>query len=219
MGLSTLRIVAPPPQLKAGESRALAYGAWDVLDAAQEYSTLLEAVADTSLVVGTSGKAGSAAWTPRQLAREAGQRPAGGRVAVVFGPEASGLTNQELALCHASVRIPTHGGQPSLNLAQAVLIVAYELFLATPGPAGAPEAPPTDLASAGQLETALAELQAVLTRLGYLNPQNPGAILAELRALFVRAGPSRREVSLLRGLARQLAWASGRIAGGGGAEA
>ncbi len=219
MGLGALRIVAPPTNLNATENRALAYGAWDVLDAAAKPATLLGAVADATLVVGTSGKAGSEAWTPRELAREAAQRTDGGRVAVVFGPESSGLTNEELALCHAIVRIPTDDRQPSLNLAQAVLIVSYELLLAVPAPASLPEPPPAALAKAGELERALCELRSALRDLGYLNPQNPGAILAELRALLVRAAPSPREVSLLRGLARHLAWASRRIAGGAGPEA
>jgi tRNA (cytidine32/uridine32-2'-O)-methyltransferase len=219
MGIGALRIVEPPADLNASENRALAYGAWDVLDAAVQPATLLSAVADATLVVGTSAKAGSTAWTPRELAREAAKRGAGGRVAVVFGPEASGLTNEELALCHATVRIPTDGRQPSLNLAQAVLIVAYELLLAVPALAGLPEPPPAALAKVGDLERALLELRSALTDLGYLNRQNPGAILAELRALLVRAAPSPREVALLRGLARQLTWASSRIAGGAGPEA
>jgi len=208
MGLGTLRIVAPPDGLDATENRALAHGAWDVLDGATTPATLLAAVSDSTLVVGTSGKAGKAAWTPRELAGLASERARGGRIAVVFGPEASGLTTEELALCHATVRIPSDESHPSLNLAQAVLIVAYELFVAVPAAASQP--PAGELAKVGDLETALAELQAALLTVGYLNPQNPSPILAELRALLVRAGPSPREIALLRGLARQLGWASRR---------
>jgi TrmH family RNA methyltransferase len=207
MGLGALRLVTPPAGLYASENRALAYGAWDVLDGATTPASLLAAVADATLVVGTSGKLGSA-WTPRELARQAPDRARGGRIAVVFGPEASGLTNEELALCHATVRIPTDESHPSLNLAQAVLIIAYELFVATPGAVSEPA--PVEIAKAGDLETALAELQTALLGVGYLNPQNPTAILAELRALLVRAAPSPREIVLLRGLARQLGWASQR---------
>ena len=217
MGLGTLRIVGPPAELYASENRALAYGAWDVLDGAATPASLRLAVEDATLVVGTSGKAGSMAWTPRELAREAPARARGGRIAVVFGPEASGLTNEELALCHATVRIPTDQSHPSLNLAQAVLIVAYELFVAPPTLPSLP--PAAELAKAGDLEATLADLQAALTDVGYLNPQNPAAILGELRALLVRAAPSPREIALLRGIARQLAWAGRRITGAGGPDA
>jgi TrmH family RNA methyltransferase len=208
MGLSTLRLVAPPPALELAENRASAYGAWDVFDAAAAFPDLVGAVSDATLVVGTSGKEQPRTWTPRELARRS--REGAGRLAVVFGPEASGLSGDELRLCHATVRIPSDAAQPSLNLAQAVLVVAYELFLARlEAQPPVPQGPPG--ASAGELEGALAELQRSLLGLGYLNPQNPEPILGELRALLVRAAPSVREVALLRGLARQLAWAASRV--------
>lgn len=209
MGLCELRLVDPDPDLALAEQRGAAYGAWDVLDAATRAPDLVSAVADATLVAGTSGKTASA-WTPRALAREFRER--GGRLAVVFGPEDSGLTRDELRLCHATVRIPSDDAQPSLNLAQAVLVVAYELFLER-GLAAEPARDEERPASAGELEAALQELQHALVGLGYLNPQNPEAILGELRALLVRAAPRPREVALLRGLGRQLAWAAARVVG------
>src|SRR5262245_27675676 len=141
MGLRSLRLVEPPPGLDRPEARALAYGAWDVLDAALVFADLRGAVADAGLVAGTSGRTGAPAFEPREFAAEAATRAASGRVAVVFGPEASGLTNDELARCHLVIHIPTDVAQSSLNLAQAVLIVAYEIRLATleRGAAPAPE--------------------------------------------------------------------------------
>lgn len=212
MGLRRLRIVDPPEGLEDRDARAPAYKAWDVLDGAEPASSLGEAVADSTLVVGTTGRADVAGtWTPRQLAREAGGRGAGGGLAVVFGPESSGLTSLELGLCHALVHVPTDPAQPSLNLAQAVLLLAYELRMGTAG-----EEPPTqgERASAGDLETALQELRGALLDIGYLDPLNPDHILVELRRLAARAGPTPREVTLLRGLARQMSWA-GRVARGG----
>jgi TrmH family RNA methyltransferase len=213
MGLRSLRLVGEDPGLGRPEARNLAYGAWDVLDAVRFFGGLDEAVADASFVVGTSGREDPSAWPPRELARQAAERAGAGRLAVVFGPESSGLTSEELARCHARVRIPSDPEQPSLNLAQAVLIVAYEIRLAGEAPPAAP-APPR--AAAGELETALRELEEGLLGIGYLNPDNPGAILAELRQLLARAGPTPREAGLLRGIARQIRWAAGRIAGGSG---
>jgi tRNA/rRNA methyltransferase len=126
---------------------------------------------------------------------------------VVFGPERSGLTTDELRLCHLTVRIPTATAHSSLNLAQAVLVVAYELLLArSPGA----QAPPLE-SSVAELEAALGDLMRALQGVGYLDPANPGAIMAELRRLVARARPTPRELSLLRGVARQVAWA-GRVA-------
>lgn len=213
MGLGRLLLVDPPRELDHPEARALAYGAWDVLDGAARVASLAEAVAGSTLVVGLSARAGPGAWTPRQLASEGAAAAGGGRVSLVFGPEATGLRNDELALCHRLVRIPSHAAQPSLNLAQAVLLVAYEVRLSAELEA-VPDAAPR--ASAGELEAALAALREALLAVGYLNPDNPDALLAELRTLLARAGPTPREISLLRGLARQVLWAAGRIAAGGG---
>jgi len=211
MGLRSLRLVGEDPGLGRPEARNLAYGAWDVLDSVRFFGSLGEAVADAAFVAGTSGRAHPDAWSPRRLAHEGAARAAGGRMALVFGPESSGLTEQELSRCHARVRIPADAAQPSLNLAQAVLILAYEIRLSRDGE---PEAPAPPRAPAGELEAALGELEEGLVGIGYLNRDNPGAILAELRLLLTRAGPTPREASLLRGVARQIRWAAGRIAGG-----
>src|SRR5689334_8305993 len=92
MGLRGLWIVEPPPGLSDPDVRSLAYGAWDLLDAARPAASLLQAVGDATLVAGTSGRSLPDAWTPRRLAEEAGARARGGRVSLVFGPESSGLT-------------------------------------------------------------------------------------------------------------------------------
>jgi TrmH family RNA methyltransferase len=211
MGLGSLRIAGPDPGLGRPEARNLAYGAWELLDAVRFFPSLDEAVADATFVVGTSGRDDAAAWSPRRLGEEGAARAAGGRTALVFGPESSGLTERELARCHARVRIPADEVQPSLNLAQAVLILAYEVRLSHQSEAPAPADP---RASAGELEAALGELADGLVGIGYLNAGNPEKILAELRGLLARAGPTPRETSLLRGLARQIRWAAGRIAAG-----
>lgn len=212
MGLRRLRIVEPPAGLDDRDARAPAYKAWDVLDAAEVVPTLKEAVSDATLVAGTTGRddAGET-WSPRELAARAESRAAGGGLALVFGPESSGLTSLELGLCHVVVHVRTDPAQPSLNLAQAVLLFAYELRQASE----TSEAPTVaDHATAGELEQALQELRGALLDVGYLDPLNPDHILVELRRMLARAGPTPREVNLLRGLARQVGWA-GRVARGG----
>ena len=220
MGLRSLAIVSPPAGLDQPEARALAYGAWDVLDAAVSPATLREAVAGCTAVAGTSGRAHPEAWTPRRLGRGAGALAGGGRLALVFGPEASGLTDEELAQCHVRVHVPTDPAHPSLNLAQAVLVVAYELRMAAIEEAAGSADPPSvgDRATVGELESSLDDLRRALVEIGYLNRDNPEPILSEWRALLARAGPTPREVTLLRGLARQIRWAAGRIAPTSGGE-
>ncbi len=210
MGLGVLKLVGPPGALPGPEARRLAHGAEDVFDAATVWEDLGAAVAPSTLVVGTSGRPAPGAWTPRQMAQEAAALAGGRRMSLIFGPEATGLTREELALCHRRVHIPTDRAQPSLNLAQAVLLMAYEIRLSATGPDGEGGAA---RASAGEQERALDELRDALLGIGYLNPDNPEGILAEIRVLLARAGPTPREVSLLRGLARQIGWA-GRIARG-----
>jgi TrmH family RNA methyltransferase len=221
MGLRSLWLVSPEgipasQGLDAPEARALAYGAWDVLDAARTVASLEEAVAGSALVAGTTGRRLDGTMTPRGLAAEAGRRCGGGALSVVFGPEATGLTRREMGLCHVLVHAPTDPAHPSLNLAQSVLLVAYELRLAaleeTRG--GGEEGPGPPRAPAGELERVLGGLREALLEIGYLDPANPDHILQELRRLLARAGPTAREIALLRGLARQISWA-GRVARGG----
>ncbi len=213
VGLRRLWLVDPPPALLEHEARALAYGAWDVLDGAARARDLGEAVAASTVVVATTGRDVEGAWTPRRLAAEADIGD--GVLSVVFGPEASGLTGRELDLCHRLVHVPTDPAHPSLNLAQAVLLVGYELRLVALGSAsaGAREGADEPAATAGELEAAVQGLRASLLEIGYLDPASPDRVLTELRRLLARARPTRREVALLRGVARQAAWA-GRVAKG-----
>jgi TrmH family RNA methyltransferase len=149
------------------------------------------------------------AWSPRRLSRDAGALAGGGRVALVFGPEATGLRRDELDLCQVRVHVPTEDDQPSLNLAQAVLILAYEIRLAGQTRSHDAAAPPR--ATAAESEAALQDLGQALLAIGYLNPQSPLRLMAELRRLLARAAPTARETNLLRGMARQILWAARRV--------
>jgi tRNA/rRNA methyltransferase len=177
--------------------RRVAVHAEDLLDRPRLVETLDEAVADCAWVVGTSSRAvkGKRRLAPADVAREALARAAEGRTAIVFGDERSGLTNDEVHRCHDLSAIPTAAAQPSLNLAQAVLVYCYELrqaaLAATPAPARRPPEGATD-AELAALEEAL---RTALRRGGFLAGPERHAV-RDLVAALRRGRPSRREARL-----------------------
>ena len=209
-GWSDLRLVGTRAALPGGEdfaeAAALAWNAVDVLEAARVFDTLAEAVADLHLSAAATARRAPRVESlePRAFAAEALALGGGARVGVVFGPEAHGLANEELDLCRLRLRIPSFGEQPSLNLAQAVVILSHEMCLAVrdPAPTGEPEA-----ATEGEVQRLVDVARDLLLRAGYLNPQQPEHVLGELRRLLGRCRPTSREVSLLLGLCAQLDWA------------
>jgi TrmH family RNA methyltransferase len=208
MGAGALWLVDPRP-FDAVEAERLAHGATDVLARARRVSTLAEAVGDCRWIVGTTRRAGQkrvAAWTPRAWAEAAHASPERRPVAIVFGPEEDGLGGAELAWCHDIVRIPAHPSQPSLNLAQAVLVLAYEWFIANPRREAAP-APVSDEARATELAGLYAHLESMLFGVGYVRPHTAPHRMRVLRGILGRARLRPDEVRLLRGICRQVLWA------------
>lgn len=205
MGLRELVLVAPRLR-EIRPARAMAVHAADVLAAARVVPTLDAAVADCGLVVATTSRvgAGRVGRSPRALAPRIVAAAAARPVALVFGPEHHGLTNADLRACHQVLTIPADAAYPSLNLAQAVMVCAYELFQAAAA-AGIPEPGPA-LAPAGEVQRALARLQEALVTIGFLHRDNPERIMAAFRDIFGRAGLDGREVRILFGLARQIEW-------------
>jgi tRNA/rRNA methyltransferase len=209
MGFADLRIVAPAPSRKSRAATTMAVHGRDVLAAAREYPNLAAAVADCSMVVGTTCRPGpyrAGAAAVRDAAREMASMGPDNRLALVFGPEDRGLANRELKLCHRLVTIPSSPGYASLNLAQAVLIVAYELMLAALGaaePRGAPA-----MAPAEEVEAMMTRMVDALLAIGFLPADNPDHIMFTIRAIFGRAGLTRRDVDILSGMARQMRWAA-----------
>jgi tRNA/rRNA methyltransferase len=125
-------------------------------------------------------------------------------VALVFGPEDHGLTNTDIRHCHWLMRIPTHPHYPSLNVAQAVMICLYEVFLASQ--TKRVRATSRDRAPTEQVEKLYDRMRETLLKIGFLNPQNPEHILLGLRRIFGRAGLGEKEVHILEGLFHQIGW-------------
>jgi tRNA/rRNA methyltransferase len=223
-GLSRLAIVAPPswagPPRSGGpgtaredvlrRARRLARKAGDVLDRAEVHRGLREALRGATWTCGTTSRLveGRPRLDPAALGREVAARSLAGTVALVFGQERRGLSDAELELCQAVCGIPTSPAYDSMNLAQAAAVLAWEVAAAgveaEPGGAGAAAEP----ARHETLEALWDRARALLDQAGFLNPQNPEHILAELRRLLARAEPTQREAELcvaaVRALERKL---------------
>ncbi len=205
MGFADLVLVQPrwPDVLRRDEAIAMASGAADVLAAARVVDTLAEALEGVTHACAT-------AMTPRDFGPPTmaprghfGVVAAEGqRVAFVFGSERFGLANEDVWRCHACVSIPTAPGYGSLNLAQAVQVIAYEWRLALGGFAVVPRTARPAPASADEVEAALAHWREVLVAIGFLDPAAPKRLLPRLQQLLNRARLTREEIHILRGIAR-----------------
>jgi len=212
MGLSDLRLVKPC-QMDHPEALKFAVAARDLLESATHFATLREALSDCPFSIATTrrhGKYRQEIFTPEEIAAKIRSAEGGGGVALVFGREDSGLTTDEVALCRWHATIPTAGDFGSLNLAQAVLICAYQLFRGAGGAVHRQERTP---APADDLETLYDHMERSLLHIGFLNPQNPGHIMRSLRRIFARAELDSREVAVLRGMMAQIDWAAGEFKG------
>ncbi|MEW6484596.1 MULTISPECIES: tRNA (cytosine(32)/uridine(32)-2'-O)-methyltransferase TrmJ [Tatumella] len=206
MGLSNLYLVNP---LIKPDSQAisLAAGASDLIGNASIVESLDEAIAGCSLVVGTSARSRSLPW-PMLDARECGVKSVEeGRqapVALVFGRERVGLTNEELQKCHYHVAIPANPEYTSLNLAMAVQLIAYEVRMAWLQAQEAAEPAPQYAESpyplVDDLERFYVHLEAMMLNSGFIRKDQPGQVMSKLRRLFTRARPERDELNILRGM-------------------
>jgi tRNA/rRNA methyltransferase len=216
MGFQDLCLVNPktPGMAHEPEAVALASGAMDVLETSSVATDLSSAVSGCTLVLGLTSR--DREFGPPGLdwleARERilAQLSQGKRVALMFGPERTGLDNAHLALCSHRVWLEANPAYPSLNLAQAVMVCAYSLregLIKVLGTAGADLAPilsPEDRADPAAVAAMLEHLRLGLESIGYLNPENPKKLMARLAALFARAELQTEEIDLLRGIAKQM---------------
>ena len=203
MGLEKLVLVSPS-HFPSGEATARASHADDILAGATVVDDFMQAIAGCPLVLGTSGKDWSLpqpAVSPRAAAEQAVAEAQQHEVALVFGREKTGLHVDEIKHCHALVSIPTSETYGSLNLAQAVQILAYEMHLAMIG--GSPvEAPPSDWnpVEPERLEFFFGRLEESLLAIRFLNPRQPKRLMQRLRRLYLRARPDENELNILNGI-------------------
>ncbi len=203
-GLSELYLVAPQRPLTR-HAYALASHAEDVLSGAVVVESVAEALSGCTRALGTTARDRADAeqvYTPRQAAA----LPRGGHTAVLFGPEDFGLSNEDLRHCQGYIRIPT-AEYASLNLAQAVQLVAYEWFVTDAAKGATTE---REVAPREVLEGMYEHLLRTLHTVGYTDTQREEAAETLFRGLFDRAELSEREVAALRGLWRQVVWAASR---------
>lgn len=212
MGFADLRLVAPRTAEDRVESEMAVHGR-RILDQATRYPDLAAALTDRTLSIGTTCRGGPyrrEARPLREAVSEVTTVHSRERVAIVFGPEDHGLDNRELRLCQRLIVIPTAPDFASINLAQAVMLVAWELFMA--GWGRQPAAAATDVdpifarAPIPDVEGMLRRLESTLVAIGFLPSDHPERIMHALHNLFGRAGLSRREVDILNGVAHQIEW-------------
>jgi tRNA/rRNA methyltransferase len=210
MGFGDLRMVAPVVSSKSNAAHAMAVHANDVLAQAKTFATLGEAIEDCHLTVGTTCRGGpyrEAVRPLRQAALELAEKCGANRIAMIFGPEDTGLTNRELKFCQRLITIPTSDEYASINLAQAVILCAYELRIALASERRAAAEPP-QLAGAAEVDAAMERMKQSLLAIGFLPEENPEHIMFTLRGIFGRSGLTPRELEIINGIAKHTKWAA-----------
>jgi tRNA/rRNA methyltransferase len=207
MGLNQLVLAAPQCAINE-ESFRMAKSGKPILESARTFRSLKSALRGIRFLVGTTGKSGgyrAPAYAPRFLAPRILNHAERQKVGIMFGPEDTGLVDDDLQLCQLLVRIPTQHNAHSLNLSQAVMILCYELLLGSlkREPARVPR-----LASVEQIEAMYDQLEKALLDIGFLQPQNARHMMFMLRQMLGRAGLELSDVGILRGIARQIGWYS-----------
>ena len=207
-GLKDLVLVNTESSLDWDQARKLAVAAAPILDARREVASVAEALADCGLAFGTTARLGlyrAHARTPRECAPHILETArAGNRVALVFGAENFGLANEELARCTHVIQIPSSPDYPSLNLAQAVLICAYEIFVAAQ--VYAPPTEPSSIAPLDLRERMLEMWRELLCAVGFIEPEKETHMMMGIRRIFARGQLTENDVRILMGMARQTHW-------------
>jgi tRNA/rRNA methyltransferase len=205
MGVEQLVVVKPGDCNLAKILKMATYSAIEVVEQMQVFDDLRDALGPFNYVVGTTARRGERRQvirSPFDLVKSLAPISQNNRVAILFGPENRGLSNEEIRFCHRLVNIPTHHFS-SINLAQAVMIICYELF--TTHKIESSTFVPR-LASRHELDGMYDQLKDILVRISYINSENPDFWMNKLRYFFTRLQLRAREVSIIRGICRQINW-------------
>ena len=205
MGLRHLSVVAPENFDLSRAFTLATHAAADVIERCRTYENLQEALASCQYVVGTTARLGKhrqVIQTPERLADKLIPISQENRVAILFGPEDKGLSNEDIRFCHVLVNIPT-ADFSSLNLAQAVMVVSYALFRSR---MNQPTTFTPRLANRHELDGMYQQLKEILVRISYINADNPDHFINSLRRFFTRLQLRAGEVSMIRGIIRQVNW-------------
>ncbi|MFH2066075.1 MAG: RNA methyltransferase [Pseudomonadota bacterium] len=205
MGITKVCVVEPADYDKNKILKMATHSLADGVENIRQYNNLKEALAPFQYIVGTTARLGKHRHNltnPKQIAKKIASLSDQIPIAVLFGPEDRGLTNEDLQYCHSFVNIPT-ASFSSLNLAQAVMVICYELFTAqkTEAPKYIPR-----LATRHELDGMYHQLQEILTKINFLNPHNPEYWMNNIRSFFSRLELRAKEVSIIRGICRQVSW-------------
>jgi TrmH family RNA methyltransferase len=206
MGLSKLTLVSSTDCGPDTDASPMASGSYEIVEHARMCSNLKEALADTIMAVGTSGRLGGkrvTAMTPGEMIPELMQRAKEGAVACVFGRESRGLTNEEMKLCTHHLVIPTDAEFASMNVAQAVTVTAYEIFKIASRPVGF-QAKKRLPASVEAREQMYAHIESVLLKAGFLNRTNPLRMMRDIRRILNSADMDDRDATIIRGIFRKV---------------
>ena len=206
MGISTIIVVGTADFDREAMQQRSTHLASDVLDQIQYVERIEEALGSFNYIVGTTARLGKARGpfiAPRAVAKDIADISQKNKVALLFGPEDTGLANEELRLCNAVVTIPTSQEFTSLNLSHAVMILCYEIFTASSASTAIATATPK-LALSSELEGMYGQIETLLAEIEFINPENPDYWMMHLRRFFSRAGLLSREAGLIRGICRKL---------------
>ncbi|HLZ19950.1 MAG TPA: RNA methyltransferase [Smithellaceae bacterium] len=211
MGITRIVIVGTKDLDREAMQQRSTHLAADVLDSITYFDTLEEALGSFNYIAGTTARLGKARGpfvSPRAAAQTIAGLSQKNSIALLFGPEDTGLANEQLRLCHSVVTIPTSREFSSLNLSQAVMILCYEIFVAETAASEAGTATPK-LALSSELEGMYGQIRELLSEVGFLNPENPEYWMLDVRRFFSKSNLTSREVKIVRGIVRQLAWYAG----------
>jgi tRNA/rRNA methyltransferase len=205
MGLSRLKLVNPRGVLSS-ECLKMAGKAAEIVTEAAVFNSVHEALKEENIVIATTSsrdrEARQRLYSPREVAPLVRGYAVSQRVALVFGSEKRGLTDDHLALCQYLVTIPANPAHPVLNLAQAVMVLAYEIYNCQPIDLN----PPTVLASHQSREEMFEHLEKTLLRIGFLSSSNPGHIMNSIRRFLGKAELTPRDIQIVRGILSQMEW-------------